>query len=101
MHEGHHVAQKFTSTTLPARLSILTLPPPKRSVVNEGTLSPVPCLDYEVNSCPRSNACITLDVWRQIHEAVQNVVDHITLADLVLKYHNESNSNGLQPCCNK
>ena len=66
--------------------------------VMEGTLSPVPCLDYETNTCPRSNACITLDVWRQIHEAVQNVVDNITLADLVKKYHTECGEEGIAPC---
>mgnify|MGYP000004956461 FL=1 len=66
--------------------------------VMEGTLSPVPCLDYETNTCPRSNACITLDVWRQIHEAVQNVVDNITLADLVEKYHAEYGDEEIAPC---
>ena len=57
--------------------------------VMEGTLSPVPCLDYETNTCPRSNACITLDVWRQIHEAVQNVVE---------KYHAEYGDEEIAPC---
>ena len=65
---------------------------------NGGYPFSVPCLDYETNTCPRSNACITLDVWRQIHEAVQNVVDNITLADLVEKYHAEYGDEEIASC---
>ncbi len=51
----------------------------------EGDLAPVACLVGEDNSCPRKDSCVTLDVWRQIEDAIGNVVDHITLADLVTK----------------
>ena len=37
-------------------------------------------------------------MWRQIHEAVQNVVDNITLADLVEKYHAEYGDEEIAPC---
>jgi DNA-binding IscR family transcriptional regulator len=30
--------------------------------------------------------CVTLEVWTKIEEAVNNVVDNITLADLVKRY---------------
>ncbi len=51
----------------------------------EGSLAPVACLETGENTCPRQSKCVTLDVWKQIKEAVDNVVDNITLADLVEK----------------
>ena len=46
--------------------------------VLEGSLAPVACLDDEKNSCDRSTACITLEVWEKLHEAIIGVVDRIT-----------------------
>ncbi len=51
----------------------------------EGNLVPVSCMEDDVNQCPRSGACATLDVWKQINEAVNRVVDSVTLADLAEK----------------
>ena len=51
----------------------------------EGSIAPVSCLDDEVNQCARCNACVTLDLWAQVDQAISNVVDHVTLADLVDK----------------
>lgn len=51
----------------------------------EGSLVPVACMEDDPNQCPRSSMCVTLDVWKQIDDAVNNVVDNITLADLVKK----------------
>lgn len=52
----------------------------------EGELSPVACLD-EPGSCNRLDRCVTVEVWQEIKDAIENVVDHITLADLVKRYH--------------
>lgn len=51
----------------------------------EGSLAPVACLDDEPNQCPRSAKCVTLDVWKQLEDAINSVLDNITLADLVNK----------------
>lgn len=51
--------------------------------LTEGSLAPVACLEEEINTCCRADICVTLDVWRQLHDAINNVVDHVTLADLV------------------
>lgn len=51
----------------------------------EGSLVPVACMESSPNECARSAYCATLDVWRQISEAVNHVVDSITLEDLVVK----------------
>ncbi|NLW01904.1 MAG: Rrf2 family transcriptional regulator [Clostridiaceae bacterium] len=49
----------------------------------EGSLVPVACMEDEPNRCPRSDKCVTLDVWKQLDDAINNVLDSITLADLV------------------
>lgn len=51
----------------------------------EGSLVPVACMDDEPNQCPRCEKCVTLDVWKQLDDAINNVIDNITLADLVNK----------------
>ncbi|HOQ75510.1 MAG TPA: Rrf2 family transcriptional regulator [Thermoclostridium sp.] len=49
----------------------------------EGNLVPVACMEDEPNQCPRSNKCVTLTVWKELGDAINNVLDSITLADLV------------------
>lgn len=51
--------------------------------LTEGSLAPVACLEDEHNQCSRADSCVTLNVWKQLDEAISNVVDHVTLADLV------------------
>ena len=51
----------------------------------EGSIAPVSCLDDAVNQCARCKECVTLDLWAQVDQAISNVVDHVTLADLVDK----------------
>ncbi len=52
----------------------------------EGGIAPVSCLDDEVNRCEKCRECVTLDLWEQVDRAISNVVDHVTLADLVDKH---------------
>ena len=51
--------------------------------LTEGSLAPVACLEDEVNTCERAESCVTLGVWKKIYKAVNDVVDNITLQDLV------------------
>ena len=53
----------------------------------EGDLAAAPCAGDGGNDCPRASQCVTSDVWEQIRQAVDGVIDNITLADLVEKYH--------------
>lgn len=50
----------------------------------EGSLAPVECLDCEdcETICDNLSACATREVWEKIYEAVNNVVDNITLESL-------------------
>lgn len=59
----------------------------------EGSLSPVSCLDDEVNLCEKAGQCSTLTVWQQIKDAVDQVVDNVTLADLIAEQKSRPNDN--------
>lgn len=51
--------------------------------VIEGRLCPVACLETEENKCDRKCQCITLPLWEKLDEAINNVVDNVTLEDLI------------------
>ena len=51
--------------------------------LTEGSLAPVPCLDDEVNSCERQDGCATLRLWQMLNNAISDIVDKVTLADLM------------------
>lgn len=51
--------------------------------LTEGSLAPVACLEEGTDECERCDTCETLEVWRKLYVAVNNVVDNVTLADLV------------------
>lgn len=60
----------------------------------EGALSPVACLDDEVNQCPRAGQCPTIDFWQGLYDTVNNYVDSVTLEDLM----NRSNTENFDYC---
>lgn len=64
--------------------------------VLEGSLAPVSCAEG-MSCCARADRCVTMEVWQEIQAAVAGVVDHMTLADLVLRY-NEKCAEGGVPC---
>lgn len=49
----------------------------------EGSLSPVSCIEDDEIVCERKDACVTSVVWKKISDAINDVVDNITLQDLV------------------
>lgn len=50
----------------------------------EGSIAPVSCLDDEHDPhCAHCDTCVTRALWEQVDQAISNVVDHVTLADLV------------------
>lgn len=56
----------------------------------EGSLVPVACMEDEPNQCPRCSQCATLDIWKQIDDAVNNVIDNVTLAELAKKQQHKA-----------
>ncbi len=59
----------------------------------EGNLSSVSCLEDNPNKCRRCNNCVTLEVWQQINDAVDHVIDNITLQDLLEKQEEKLRRN--------
>lgn len=51
--------------------------------LTEGSLAPVACVEGEFNECPRKDDCCTIFVWKKLYKAVCDVVDNITIADIV------------------
>lgn len=61
--------------------------------LTEGTLAPVSCLEGDENPCPRSGNCATLFVWKELYKAINNVVDNITLQDIMDRSSSGSGSD--------
>ena len=55
--------------------------------LTEGSLSPVACVDEANGGCDRIDDCITFEIWEEMRDAINQVVDNITLKDLVDKYY--------------
>jgi len=51
--------------------------------LTEGSLSPVACLEDDKNECERCDTCDTLAIWKELGEAIDHVVDNVTIANLV------------------
>lgn len=52
--------------------------------VLEGDLSPVDCMEVNDNfACSDSELCVTKFVWKKISDSINEVVDNISLADLI------------------
>lgn len=54
--------------------------------LTEGSMAPVACLEEGAAKCERRDTCDTLEVWQTLYEAVNNVIDNVTIEDLVEKH---------------
>ena len=55
----------------------------------EGSLSPVACLDDEVNRCDEASSCKTLPLWAGLKKAVADYLDGVTLQDILDQHRNQ------------
>ena len=60
--------------------------------LTEGDLAPVSCVGKDYVGCGRRDSCVTVRIWERINDAVNGVVDSITLADM-LEWHNETGND--------
>lgn len=92
---------------------LLRMPPDKYTVgmilrLTEGSLTPVACasntfvenihkenISQEHFPCERIKNCPANIVWKKIGDAINNVVDNITLADLI-KWQEQDNNGGIE-----
>ena len=49
----------------------------------EGSIAPVSCVDEAAEGCEKRGACVSAMLWEKMNTAVNEVVDNITLQDLV------------------
>ena len=53
--------------------------------LTEGSMAPVACLVEGTPECDRCDTCENLEVWKDLYAAINNVIDNVTIADLVEK----------------
>lgn len=51
--------------------------------LTEGSLAPLVCVEEDEIECERQGGCVTYLLWRKISDAINGVVDTITLKDLI------------------
>lgn len=69
---GYRLAKKPNEYTIGMILRLL-----------EGSLSPVECLDEDVNQCSKCMECSSYPIWQKLNHAINSVVDTMTLDELV------------------
>jgi len=60
--------------------------------LTEGSLSPVACLEDDVNQCAQAAFCKTLSIWTGLNKVISDYLDSVTLQDMLEQY-NESADN--------
>lgn len=60
--------------------------------LTEGSLAITTCTQDEQNLCERYGCCTTVKVWEKINNAISDVVDNITIADLAADEQNSTNN---------
>ena len=56
----------------------------------EGSIAPVHCVDNP-KACPRTDFCVMHDVWAQMKDAIDKILDSLDLGKMV-KRHNKKNA---------
>lgn len=60
--------------------------------LTEGSLAPVGCVDEDGARCEQEAGCVTYKVWQKLNDAINEVVDNITLEKLV-EWQQEKSDN--------
>lgn len=60
--------------------------------LTEGSMAPVACLEEAADECERCDTCETLEVWKELYEAINQVIDNVTLEDLLEKRRKRLNN---------
>jgi Rrf2 family protein len=82
------VSAGIIKSTRGARGGVLLLKPPAEIKLSEvlqvleGSIAPVDCVDNP-KICPRSDLCVTRDIWGEMKEVMDEVLESTTLQDLV------------------
>ena len=61
--------------------------------VLEGDIAPADCVVEDNNTCDRESKCVTKLVWLKIRDSINDVIDSITLEDMLEDYNEMNNDN--------
>jgi len=61
--------------------------------ITEGSLTPVVCLEDEINQCKRFEFCKTLPMWTGLKKVIADYLDSVTLADMLEQCLEQSADN--------
>jgi Rrf2 family protein len=82
------IAAGIIKSTRGARGGILLLKPPAEIKLSEvlqlleGSIAPADCVNNP-KTCPRSDLCVTRDIWGELEKVMNAVLESTTLQDLV------------------
>lgn len=62
--------------------------------LTEGSMAPVACLEKGLEKCERCDTCETLGVWQELYDAINRVIDGVTIADLADKRRQRTEDSG-------
>jgi len=74
MHGGYYLAKPPSEIRLSQIITAL-----------EGSVAPVECVD-DPNRCRRAESCVARDIWSEVKQAIEGVLESITLEDLAQRY---------------
>lgn len=93
------IAGGIVRSTRGARGGVWLVRPPQEIRLSEviqlleGPIAPVECVNNP-ESCPRSDLCATRDIWSELKEAMNGVLESTTLQDLVERQKRKVHSEG-------
>ena len=66
----------------------------------EGDLAPAECVSRDAMPCYRSGECSTRLVFEKVYSAINNVIDHVTLSELIPEERPADRTPGMKtnPC---
>jgi Rrf2 family protein len=94
------IAGGIIRSTRGAKGGISLAKPPKEIRLSEviqlleGSIAPTECVNNP-GICTRSRLCVTRDVWGELKQAIEEVLDSTTLWDLVERQKSKEQSEGM------
>jgi len=61
--------------------------------ITEGSLTPVDCLEDEVNQCEQAGFCKTLSMWSGLNKVITGYLNNVSLQDMLEQYEEQSADN--------
>jgi len=80
MHGGYYLAKPPSEIRLSQIVAAL-----------EGSMAPVECVD-DPKSCRRAESCVARDIWSEVKQAIEGVLESTTLEELARRHREKQPS---------